>query len=933
MTQKVNNTQTAASSKKIDLKKMIKEQQRAVSRGGSIILEKVLTWLENRYYAFMGLDLKIRLMILLYIVVIFYVGGVVVEIAFFFKNLFSPVKIQFEPHYGPGEVYGAWLFLDFNCTLFGLFVVFLISTFVTGFLYNHKRGIPEFKTISRNGQEINVVTNDTSVATGHPAWVEDIEEYFRVTNNPKKYNEPVYGKLEDGRYVIAKESEFDDENLNSVTTGSAGTGKSTYVNYPLIIRTAKTGSNMIITDPSSGGFKKLAKYLQSLGYNTPVLNIRDPLHSNAWNFVKDAGKSHKYAFRLADILLSNAIAGDPKSKNRGDFWLLSMKNLLTSLFLYTNIVDKENASMAKVMGYLKLNESTLNTKFEMLPQKNAAERSALTDFKQWYSMDKVPRSQVITTLGTYLNIFKDEDLLAILSKDDISIMDFYKPKEERKTALFIITSELEDTYSAIAGMFFDLAFAMITDRTVKEGVDQAPNKIQCILDEFANIGHINEMGKKLSTSRKYGFVIHLTLQSMPQFLDRYGANEQAEIMGNLSTQTLLGAIDPDTLEYYSNLFGTMPTYNQQVTKSGAFQFFTATMRSTIQARPIWMVDELKRLDKDKIIVLKAGPCPVADFYKIRYTELPEYIEFCEKMGGAENTEYPINTYEGVKITDKEYQDLANTLKVQYATTPTLPPDETNQNDSGQQGSEGKKTDTTNHGGSLNLTPEQSNSGEENPNNSNNDIFEDDKDDVFKKKSNGDRKVKNPVPTTVKEEIESLYKRDGTPKFSFLKSKREENTQLSIFGRDDISLADVNRIPKVKKQVRWEKIIENNAHFIAKDSRNTVRFITTQYRGLAGKPVTMVFFVSSDNTINELLPEYQLRTAGEKLDISAITAKLMEKIFQISQDYYIKYWNLIVNSESDSISPKIIELSQDVTIDSRHITLVPYIVRKGNVSVE
>ena len=73
MKQKAKDNKSTSNSQKIDLKKMIKIQQKAVSRGGSIILEKILTWLEKKYYSFMKLDLKIRLLILLYIIVIFYI--------------------------------------------------------------------------------------------------------------------------------------------------------------------------------------------------------------------------------------------------------------------------------------------------------------------------------------------------------------------------------------------------------------------------------------------------------------------------------------------------------------------------------------------------------------------------------------------------------------------------------------------------------------------------------------------------------------------------------------------------------------------------------------------------------------------------------------------------------------------------------------------
>ena len=61
---------------------------------------------------------------------------------------------------------------------------------------------------------------------------------------------------------------------------------------------------------------------------------------------------------------------------------------------------------------------------------------------------------------------------------------------DRKTALFVIISDTDDTFNFVVSILYTQLFNLLCDKADDEYGGRLPVHVRCLLDEFANIGQI-----------------------------------------------------------------------------------------------------------------------------------------------------------------------------------------------------------------------------------------------------------------------------------------------------------------------------------------------------------------------------------------------------------------------------------------------------------
>ena len=72
---------------------------------------------------------------------------------------------------------------------------------------------------------------------------------------------------------------------------------------------------------------------------------------------------------------------------------------------------------------------------------------------------------------------------------------------DRKTALFVIISDTDDTFNLVVSMMYTQLFNLLCDRADDVYDGRLPIHVRCLLDEFANIGQIPKFEKLIATIR------------------------------------------------------------------------------------------------------------------------------------------------------------------------------------------------------------------------------------------------------------------------------------------------------------------------------------------------------------------------------------------------------------------------------------------------
>ena len=132
-----------------------------------------------------------------------------------------------------------------------------------------------------------------------------------------------------------------------------------------------------------------------------------------------------------------------------------------------------------------------------------------------------------------------------------------------------------------------------------------------ILDEFANIGHIPDFDKKISTSRSRNISFSVILQNLDQ-LEAVYKDTHETIMGNCDTHLFLGSNSQKTVEYFSKALGekTIETDSISINKDRNDWKQGKSVSDQVMARALLTPDELRRLDNDTCIIYEEGLKPI-----------------------------------------------------------------------------------------------------------------------------------------------------------------------------------------------------------------------------------------------------------------------------------------------------------------------------------
>lgn len=414
-------------------------------------------------------------------------------------------------------------------------------------------------------------------------------------------------------------------NKNVVVIGGSGSGKTRFVIKPNLLQCTSEmyPCSFVVTDPKGDIVVDVGNVLLQNGYQIRVLNtinFKNSMHYNPFAYIH----SEKDILKLVDCLIINTT---DKSKTGGDeFWTKAERLLYTALIGYihyeapeeeqnmTTLVDMINSMEVREDDELFMNRVDLL--FMELEDKDPHHFAVRQYQKYKLAAGKTAKS-ILISAGARLAPFDIQELRDLTEYDELGLDTL----GDRKTALFIIMSDTDDTFNFLISMVYTQMFNLLCEKADNVYGGRLPIHVRCLIDEAANIGQIPRLERLVATIRSREISAMLIYQALSQLKAQYKDSADT-ILGNMDSTLFLGGKEGSTLKELSEMLGkeTIDTFN---TGESRGRETSHSLNYQKLGKELMTRDELAVMDGSKCILQLRGVRPFLS-KKYDYTKHPLY---------------------------------------------------------------------------------------------------------------------------------------------------------------------------------------------------------------------------------------------------------------------------------------------------------------------
>ena len=395
-------------------------------------------------------------------------------------------------------------------------------------------------------------------------------------------------------------------NKNVLVIGGSGSGKTRFYVKPNLMQ---MHSSYCVTDPKGTIVIECGKMLEDNGYEIKILNtinFKKSMKYNPFAYIK----SEKDILKLVQTIIANTKGEGEKAGE--DFWVKAEKLYYTALIGYIYYeAPKEEKNFATLLEMIDASEvreddenymNPVDRLFEALEKKNPS-HFAVKQYKKYKLAAGKTAKSILISCGARLAPFDIEELRELMKEDELDLDTL----GDRKTALFVIISDTDDTFNFVVSIMYSQLFNLLCDKADDEYGGRLPIHVRFLLDEFANIGLIPKFEKLIATIRSREISASIILQAQAQLKAIYKDNADT-IVGNCDSTLFLGGKEKTTLKELSETLGkeTIDLYNTSETRSNANSYGLNYQKT---GKDLMSQDEITVMDGSKCIFQLRGVRP------------------------------------------------------------------------------------------------------------------------------------------------------------------------------------------------------------------------------------------------------------------------------------------------------------------------------------
>lgn len=395
-------------------------------------------------------------------------------------------------------------------------------------------------------------------------------------------------------------------NKNVMVIGGSGSGKTRFFVKPNLMQ---MHSSYVVTDPKGTLVLECGKMLERNGYEIKILNtinFKKSMRYNPFAYLK----SEKDILKLVQTIIANTKGEGEKSTE--DFWVKAEKLYYTALIGYIFYeAPKEEQNFTTLLAMIDASEvreedenfkNAVDYMFEAL-EKEKPNHFAVKQYKKYKLAAGKTAKSILISCGARLAPFDIQELRDLMKEDELELDTL----GEKKTALFVIISDTDDTFNFVVSIMYSQLFNLLCDKADDEYGGRLPVHVRCLLDEFANIGLIPKFEKLIATIRSREISACIILQAQSQLKSIYKDNADT-IVGNCDSTLFLGGKERTTLKELSESLGkeTIDLYNTSETRSNQKSFGLNYQKT---GKELMSQDEITVMDGGKCIYQLRGVRP------------------------------------------------------------------------------------------------------------------------------------------------------------------------------------------------------------------------------------------------------------------------------------------------------------------------------------
>ena len=395
-------------------------------------------------------------------------------------------------------------------------------------------------------------------------------------------------------------------NKNVLVIGGSGSGKTRFYVKPNLMQ---MHSSYCVTDPKGTIVLECGKMLEDNGYEIKILNtinFKKSMKYNPFAYLR----SEKDILKLVQTIIANTKGEGEKAGE--DFWVKAEKLYYTALIGYIFYeAPREEKNFATLLDMIDASEvreddetymNPIDRLFEALEKKEPT-HFAVKQYKKYKLAAGKTAKSILISCGARLAPFDIRELRDLMSEDELELDTL----GDRKTALFVIISDTDDTFNFVVSIMYSQLFNLLCDKADDVYGGRLPVHVRCLLDEFANIGLIPKFEKLIATIRSREISASIILQAQSQLKAIYKDNADT-IVGNCDSTLFLGGKEKTTLKELSETLGkeTIDLYNTSETRSNQKSFGLNYQKT---GKELMSQDEITVMDGGKCIFQLRGVRP------------------------------------------------------------------------------------------------------------------------------------------------------------------------------------------------------------------------------------------------------------------------------------------------------------------------------------
>ena len=408
-------------------------------------------------------------------------------------------------------------------------------------------------------------------------------------------------------------------NKNVLVVGGSGSGKTRFFIKPNLMQ---CHSSYVVTDPKGSILIECGKLLQKENYRIKVLNtinFQKSMHYNPFAYLH----SEQDILKLVTTLIANT-KGEGRAGD--DFWAKAETLLYTALIAYIHYeapVENQNFSaLIDMLGTMEVREddesfqNNVDILFEELEREQPS-HFAVRQYRKFKLAAGKTLKSILVSCGARLAPFDIAELREVTAYDEMELDTL----GDRKTALFLIISDTDDTFNFLVSMCYTQLFNLLCTKADDVYGGRLPVPVRCLIDEAANIGQIPKLEKLMATIRSREISACLVLQAQSQLKALYKDNADT-ITGNCDSMIFLGGKEKGTLKEIEEMLGkeTIDSFN---TGESRGKEVSHSLNYTKLGKSLMSMDELAVMSGNKCILQLRGVRPfLSDKYDI--TRHPNY---------------------------------------------------------------------------------------------------------------------------------------------------------------------------------------------------------------------------------------------------------------------------------------------------------------------